>query len=157
MNTITTTLLFIIKDNKILLPLKKRGQGKGFYNGVGGKQQADETILDTLVRETKEEIGVTPLNFEHVGRIQFDLYYKGEKAFEIMEIYIAHDYEGEVIESDEMQPCWFDLNKVPYKHMFPDDKLWLERVLAGDYVSGFIKLDKSFSAVENKLHFEKRK
>jgi hypothetical protein len=33
------TLLFLIKDQKILLAMKKRGFGKGRWNGVGGKPE----------------------------------------------------------------------------------------------------------------------
>jgi hypothetical protein len=34
---IETTLLLLIKNNKIMLALKKRGFGEGKFNGVGGK------------------------------------------------------------------------------------------------------------------------
>ena len=53
-----TTLCLLIKDNKILLPIKKRGFGKGKNNGVGGKLEDGETELEAMIRETKEEIGV---------------------------------------------------------------------------------------------------
>ena len=154
MKKITTTLLFIIKDNKILLPMKKRGQGQGFYNGVGGKMQDGENIVDTLLRETKEEINVTPVDFRNVGKIDFDLFYKGEKALETMEIFIANDFEGQLKESEEMKPFWFDLDKIPYDKMFPDDRLWIEKVLNGKLVKGKIKMDKNFNMIENELSFE---
>ncbi len=53
-----TTLLFLLKDNHILLAMKKRGFGAGRWNGVGGKIEAGETIVQAAVRECFEEIGV---------------------------------------------------------------------------------------------------
>jgi 8-oxo-dGTP diphosphatase/8-oxo-dGTP diphosphatase/2-hydroxy-dATP diphosphatase len=37
MEKMQTTLLLGLKDNKLLLAMKKRGFGAGKYNGVGGK------------------------------------------------------------------------------------------------------------------------
>ena len=60
MKKIQTTLLFLLKENQILLGMKKRGFGAGKYNGIGGKLEPDETVEQAMVRETQEEIGVTP-------------------------------------------------------------------------------------------------
>ncbi len=153
MNKITTTLLFIIKDNKILLAEKLRGHGKGFFNGVGGKKQENESIIDCLLRETKEEINVSPKGYTEVAIIDFELYYKGEYTFENMHVFIAADYEGTLSSSDEMRPSWFDIDKIPYEQMFADDLIWLPKVLEGKKTSGFVKLDKDFNVVEQQLKF----
>jgi 8-oxo-dGTP pyrophosphatase MutT (NUDIX family) len=65
------TLLFLIKDNEILLAMKKRGFGQGKYNGVGGKVDSGESLEVAAVRETKEEIDVTPVNYWHVANLDF--------------------------------------------------------------------------------------
>jgi len=57
------TLLFLIKDDQILLAMKKRGFGAGRFNGVGGKVEPGETIEQALIRESQEEINVTPIEF----------------------------------------------------------------------------------------------
>ncbi|MEW5720741.1 MAG: DNA mismatch repair protein MutT, partial [Chloroflexota bacterium] len=38
------TLVFLTRDNQILLGLKKRGFAQGKLNGFGGKIEAGETI-----------------------------------------------------------------------------------------------------------------
>ncbi len=59
----------LIKDNKILLG--KRSGNRTFYPDVwdiiGGHCKDNETPEQTLSRELKEEIGVTPINFMHVA------------------------------------------------------------------------------------------
>ncbi len=144
MKTIDTTLLLVIKNGKILLAQKKRGFGQGKFNGVGGKAEIGETIEETMLRETKEEIGIVPTVFKKQGEILFDEYMKGERSFVNMTIYVASEFEGELIESDEMKPQWFDLDKVPFENMFPDDKLWLPHILNGKFVRGNLVLDENF-------------
>lgn len=43
MDRIETTLCLLKRDNKILLAMKKRGFGKGKYNGIGGKIEKNIT------------------------------------------------------------------------------------------------------------------
>jgi len=44
------TLVFIIEPDRILLGMKKRGFGAGWWNGFGGKVQPDETIEEAAKR-----------------------------------------------------------------------------------------------------------
>ncbi len=55
----------LVRENEdtkeILLAMKKRGFGKGRWNGVGGKpdpEKGDKSIIDCAIREAQEEIGV---------------------------------------------------------------------------------------------------
>ena len=48
------TLCPLIKDDQILLAMKKRGFGVGKWNGVGGKVEKGEEIIDAAIREIKE-------------------------------------------------------------------------------------------------------
>ena len=64
-------LCFILQDGKILLMRKKRGFGAGKINAPGGKIDPGETPLDAAVRETFEELGVSPLGAEQRGELHF--------------------------------------------------------------------------------------
>ena len=145
MNILETTLCLFIKDNQVLLAMKKRGFGEGKYNGVGGKLKSNETPEEAMIRECVEEIGAKPIEYEKVGYISFDEYYKGEIQKLSFHLYIATKWDGELIETDEMAPFWFDLDKIPYDKMFPDDKYWLPLILEGKKINAHFSFDKDWN------------
>ena len=119
------TLLFLLKDDQLLLAMKKRGFGMGRWNGVGGKIETNETIEQAAIRECQEEIGVTPLQLEKVAHHTFLL---PTTAF-YAHTYVSRKWEGEPIETEEMAPQWFHFTDIPYDEMWQDDILWLPRTL----------------------------
>ncbi len=126
------TLLFVVRDGKILLIRKKRGLGAGKINGPGGRQEAGETIEQCAVREVQEELHITPQNPR----------YCGENLFQFTDgyslhcyVYLSEDFSGTPTETDEAIPLWFGLNDIPYEEMWEDDKYWLPLVLAGKQFS----------------------
>ena len=122
------TLVFLQRDGELLLAMKKRGHGVGKWNGAGGKLEPGETPLQAAIRETEEEIGVTPHNLQLVGEIHFiDL----PDVDHYCHIFTTNEWEGEPAETEEMRPKWFALEDIPYDSMWPDDKLWLPMLLAG--------------------------
>ncbi len=127
------TLCLLLKENQILLAMKKRGFGEGRWNGTGGKFDAkkDKTILDTAIRETKEEIGVEIKNLKKAAIFSFRFPHKPEWDQDV-HLFLAKEWEGEAQESEEMKPEWFDFDKIPYEKMWADDIYWLPKILKGD-------------------------
>jgi mutator protein MutT len=150
MNEKHCTLLFLRKDNQILLAMKKRGFGEGRYNGVGGKIESGETLTEALVRECEEEIGVTPLSYEPVA--EFNFYGEGDSFRMHVYVYFCNQWKGEPIETEEMAPAWYAVNEIPYEQMWPDDILWLPKTLEGKKLSGQFSFDKNDAVVSHILH-----
>jgi 8-oxo-dGTP diphosphatase len=122
------TLVFVIKEGKILLIHKKRGLGKGKVNGPGGKLDPGENAVECAARECQEELGITVSNLECMG----------EHKFQFVDGYSIHcwvfrtsDIEGVAVETDEAIPLWTDIKEIPYDKMWEDDRIWLPMVLAG--------------------------
>ena len=124
------TLLFLRRDDEILLAMKKRGFGAGWWNGVGGKIEPGESEEQALVRECQEEIGVTPLEFEKVAAHDFKFQDDATTDMQV-HAYLCSKWQGEPGESEEMAPKWFKLADIPYDDMWQDDIVWLPLVLRG--------------------------
>jgi len=120
------TLLYIVKNNKILLIEKKRGLGAGLYNGVGGKVEDGELPLNAAIRECEEEIGIKPLDPEWMGVLEF---INDGSVYSYVHVFISEDFKGDLHETDEAKPVWFPLDKIPYDKMWEDDVYWLPIVI----------------------------
>jgi mutator protein MutT len=137
------TLIFLRKDGQILLAMKKRGFGSNRYNGIGGKIEPGETIEQALIRETEEEILVTPIHFWKVARHDF-LQENGEKPWHmIVHVYFCDKWQGTPTETEEMAPEWFAESDIPYDNMWSDDEFWLPQVLAGEKNEGVFHFNDS--------------
>ena len=155
MKKLQTTLLILRNDNKILLARKKRGFGFGKWNGVGGTVEEKETPEEAMIRETQEEISVTPIEYEKIGIIRFVEYIKEELTTNDMHLYIATKWQGVPKESEEMQPKWFSINNLPWEEMFSDDKYWLPLVLKGKKLDAFFEYDKNWNLQKQKVKEKK--
>jgi mutator protein MutT len=144
------TLLFLRRDNKILLAMKNRGFGAGRYNGVGGKVDSNETVEQALVRECQEEIGVTPTHFWKVA--EHDFLQHDENPWRMyVHAYLCDQWEGEPTESEEMTPEWFDVDDIPYDSMWQDDVLWLPAVLEGKHLVGQFTFDRNDAMLSHNI------
>lgn len=133
------TLVFLIEGDSILLAMKKRGFGMGYWNGIGGKVLPGETIEQALIRESNEEISVTPLEYTSVGYHEFN--FPDGTADMQVHVYTCTAWDGEPVESEEMAPRWFKTSEIPYDKMWQDDKYWMPQVLGGKSVHGVFTFD----------------
>ena len=127
------TLVFVIRDARILLIRKKRGLGAGKINGPGGRREPGETFDDCAVREVREELGVTPLDVVKRGEQRFQ-FVDGYSTF--VYVYRASGLDGLPVETDEAAPLWVGLDEIPFDEMWEDDRYWLPLVVAGRSFSG---------------------
>ncbi len=151
MRRLETTLCLLKRENEILLAMKKRGFGTGRYNGIGGKIEKGEIPEQAMIRETQEEINVTPTQYEKVGVIEFDEFYKGNKEKVVFHLYTVTKWEGTPSESDEMDPKWFDIKEIPYDKMFPDDTYWLPLILDGKKIKGYFEFDEDWNIISKSI------
>ena len=129
---IETTLIYLRKDNKILLGKKLRGFGMGKIVGVGGKFEEGESAEKCAVRETFEETDVKITKFEEVAQVVYDnLHYKDHVVRELMHVFFATEWEGEPQDSDELDLEWYALRDIPYEKMWSDAKEFLPDLLRG--------------------------
>ena len=132
---LNATLCYLIKGKEVLLSLKTKNIGKGYWNGYGGGMGAGETPEQAALRELKGEAGVTalPEHLEKVAVVDFCNTKSDGSSFNCkVYVYLISQWMGEPRMSDEMiNPTWFDKEHLPLNEMLLADKEWLPLVLNG--------------------------
>lgn len=131
--TETATLMFIVDGRRILLMRKKRGLGAGKINAPGGRLEDNETPLQCAIRETQEELHVTPHAPALCGRQRFH-FVDGYQL--TVFCYLSYGHSGQPTETDEAIPVWTALDAIPFDEMWADDQLWIPKMLRGELFDG---------------------
>ena len=132
------TECFLVRGNKnqhiqeILLGRKKQGLGVGKFVGIGGKVEPGETIIAAALREIHEEIGVHIIeaDLQPVGVLTFLFPHKLQWSMRAY-TYIAWHWQGEPIETREIEPMWVDVNAIPHAQMWGDTRFWMAHAFRG--------------------------
>ena len=134
------TLVFLIKEQRVLLARKTRHIGGGCWNGYGGGPEPNETLPFSAVRELKEESGVivNPRQLEKVAEMTFhNTKSDGSKFSCLVHVYFARSWKNEARESEEMiTPRWFPFHQLPTNEMMPADAVWVPIILSGKRIVG---------------------
>lgn len=130
------TLCFLTESSngkkRVLLGMKKRGFGKGKWNGFGGKIEANETPKTAALRELQEESAVEVTEKELEKMAEIDFVFSGKPDWnQVVHVFVAKQWTGIPKETNEMKPQWFETKKIPFARMWQDDWHWLPRVLNG--------------------------
>ncbi len=98
------TVLCLVEDgNKILLQNRIRNDWRG-YALPGGHVEPGESVVDAVIREMKEETGLTITAPRLVGVKQFPI----ESGRYVVLLFKATKWSGDLISSEEGQMEWID-------------------------------------------------
>ncbi len=122
---IRSTLCYIERDGKYLLmhrTKKKKDVNQGKWIGVGGKFEEGEGPEECLLREVREETGLTLTDYRFRGRIFF--FCEGAPD-EVMYLYHATAFQGELL-SDcvEGELAWIGKEEALALPMWEGDRLF---------------------------------
>ncbi len=116
---------------------KKNDMNEGKWIGVGGHVEIKETPEECLVREVKEETGLTLTSYQFRGLVTF---INSECESELMCVFTADRYTGELTECNEGELCWIDKNMVSSLPTWEGDQVFLDLLLSGEERFFSIKL-----------------
>lgn len=121
-----TTLCYIERDGKYLMlhrTKKINDENHDKWIGVGGKFENFESPEDCMLREVKEETGLTVTAWKFCGIITFVL---NETLCEYMHLFKCTDWCGEIIECNEGDLEWISKEKLFSLPMWAGDRIFLE-------------------------------
>jgi 8-oxo-dGTP diphosphatase len=128
-NNIIATLCYIVKDDKVLMLKRVKKENDihhGKYNGLGGKLEKGETPYECVIREVKEESGLLIKNPILKGILNFPDF-DGENDW-IVFVYIAKDFDGDLIYSKEGVLEWIDIKDILKIPLWEGDKVFLKYI-----------------------------
>lgn len=120
-----TTLCYIEKNSSYLMlhrVTKKNDINHDKWIGVGGHFEFEESPEDCLLREVREETGLTLKNFKFRGIVTF---VSDDDEAEYMCLYTSDDFEGNLIECDEGKLEWVPFEKIESLELWEGDKIFL--------------------------------
>lgn len=124
------TMLCYIENNDCYLMLhrtkKKKDVNKDKWIGVGGHAEGNETPQECLLREVKEETGLLLTSYKFRGLITF---ISDEYEAEMMCLFTADGYTGELITCDEGELEWVKKSDVPQLPTWEGDAQFLKLLL----------------------------
>ncbi len=127
-----TTICYIEKDGQYLMlhrTKKEQDQSHDKWLGIGGKFEQGESPEECILREVKEETGLTLTSFVLRGIMTF----LGQGLEdEYMFIYTADSFTGTLTECSEGELEWVDKRKVLELNIWEGDVYFLERLIGGD-------------------------
>ena len=103
MKKINVAAAIITKDNKFFIA--KRNKNKhlgGFYEFPGGKQDVNETLQQTVIREIKEELNI----HVQVGNKLGEEHYKDDKINVHLHYFFCKIISGNIILNEHEDSAW---------------------------------------------------
>ncbi len=122
--------LILIDEDRILL-LKQTSSNGGKYSLVGGKVEDDETPVEALIRETREEAGITV--YRRDMELVHTLHKRKEKERRLTLYFRASRYKGELRARERSKfkaASWHNLHQIP-TNLSPTVKFVLNQLATG--------------------------
>ncbi len=129
--SVILTNMCLIEDNQGRLVMQIRDPKRYSWSGAalpGGHIEPHEGLVESVIREVKEETGLTIKNPQLVGMKHW--YTKEDERYLVF-LYRASEFEGTIRSSDEGEIKWIERSEVP-KLNLAYDMLNLLRVFEED-------------------------
>ena len=124
-----TTLCYLERGDQYLMLHRVKKENDASHDkwiGVGGKCEADESPDECMLREVKEETGLTVTSWRYRGIVTFisDIW-----PCEYMHLFTADGWSGEETDCDEGDLQWVDKQQLFELTLWPGDRIFLRLIM----------------------------
>lgn len=134
-----TNMCLVYDENRVLVQ-EKQGLKKQYSGGLvfpGGHVESDESLLDSVIREIKEETGLT---IHHPQPCGFKDWIQEDGTRYIVLLYKTNQFEGELKTSAEGKVFWLDRRDIGNANLIWNMRELLQIFETDDFSEFFFQL-----------------
>lgn len=143
-----TNMCLIYDEERILVQEKVGTKYKGGLVFPGGHVEEGESLRDSMIREIKEETGLTIKNLQLCG---FKDWIQEDGTRYIVILYKTNQFEGEIQSSKEGRVFWLDRKDIADANLIWNMRELLEIFESDQYSEFFFKVDQHEKPSRNNL------
>ena len=120
-----TTLCYILGKDEVLMlhrTAKQNDENEGKWIGVGGKIEEDESPDECLLREVREETGLSLTSWHYRGIVTF---VSDRWEGEYMHLFTADAFTGELTACSEGELAWIPRGRIADLPQWEGDRIFL--------------------------------
>jgi len=132
MNTIYVSSCLLKKKNKILITSRPKGKFlSGFYELPGGKLKKDESFIDCVKREIKEEINLQ-IHDSEIRNLDL-ITHKYKKTIIIMMVFMVNKWRGKIRCNENQKIAWISSYEIRKYKFLPGSQILFDRLYNDEY------------------------
>ena len=143
-----TNMCLVYDENRVLVQEKAGTKYEGGLVFPGGHVEPGESLRDSMIREIKEETGLTIRNPQPCG---FKDWIQEDGTRYIVLLYKTNQFEGEMKASEEGRVFWLDRKDIPDAKLIWNMRELLEIFESDEYSEFFFKVSDGHKPDEKNL------
>lgn len=143
-----TNMCLVYNESSILVQEKVGKRHPGGLVFPGGHVEEGESLRDSIIREIKEETGLTISNPRPCG---YKDWIQEDGTRYIVLLYKTNQYSGEILASDEGRVFWLDRNDITDANLIWNMRELLEIFESDDYSEFFFRVGVDINPNKNNL------
>ena len=124
MKTINVVAAIIVEDNKFLIAQRGYGEYKDYYEFPGGKIEINETKIEALKREIKEELSVDI----EINNFFMNVEYDYPTFHLIMDTYLCSLKNKKIIAKEHLSKSFVSIDEIDNYLFLPADEIIIEKM-----------------------------
>lgn len=143
-----TNMCLVYDENRVLVQEKVGTKYVGGLVFPGGHVESGESLRDSMIREIREETGLTIKNPQPCG---FKDWIQEDGTRYIVLLYKTNQFEGELKSSEEGRVFWIDRKDIPDAKLIWNMRELLEIFESDKYSEFFFEVGKDIHPNKNNL------